>query len=384
MVGKNRYPLYTLLAAVGLLLLIACANVANLLLAKASTREKELALRLTLGASRSRIVRQLIIESALLALTGAAVGCLFALAELKGLIALLPQFTFPDEAIISENTAVLLATLATAMLTAVIFGLAPALAASRRDLNEPLKSTSRGSTGRSRMRFMLVVSEVALSFFLLTGAGLLMRSFFLERAVALGIQTDQVLLSRLNLPLKRYKGTESQAHFVRELLSRVESVPGVVSAAAAVDSPPRGGMSTDFDVAGITHSERWTGDMVPCTWQLFKTLRIRLLAGRLLTPIDENEKRNVVVVNQAMASRYFGHQNPIGHQVEVSVLKDAAEPVNAWFEVVGVVSDVKNRGVRGRWFRKLIFHTQSRAFMDRTILVSLSVPPLTPPRYRWH
>jgi putative ABC transport system permease protein len=105
-------------------------------------------------------------------------------------------------------------------------------------------------------------------------------------------------------------------------------------------------MGTDFDVAGVTHSERWTGDMVPCTWQLFKILRIRLLAGRLLTPADENEKRNVVVISQAMASKYFGHQNPIRHQVEVSVLKDAAEPMNPWFEVVGVVSDVKNRGVQ--------------------------------------
>ena len=345
-VGRNRYPLYTLLAAVGLLLLIACANVANLLLAKAGACEKELALRLTLGASRSRIIRQLIVESALLALAGAAVGRLFALAELRGLITLLPQFTFPDEAVIRENTPVLLATLAIAMLTAVIFGLAPALAASRRDLNEPLKASTRGSTGHSRMRYMLVVSEVALSFFLLTGAGLLMRSFFLERGVALGIQTDHVLLSRLNLPLKRYKGTESQARFVRELLSRVEGMPGVVSAAAALDSPPRGGMGTDFDVAGVTHSERWTGDMVPCTWQLFKTLRIQLLAGRLLTPIDESQKRHVVAINQAMASRYFGHQNPIGRQVEVSVLKESAGPVNPWFEIVGVVTDVKNRGLQ--------------------------------------
>jgi len=345
-VGRNKYPLYTLLAAVGLLLLIACANVANLLLAKAGAREKELALRLALGASRSRIVRQLIVESALLALTGAGVGCLLALAELKGLIALLPQFTFPDEAVITENTPVLLATVATAMLTAVIFGLAPALAATRRDLNEPLKASGRGSTGHSRMRFVLVVSEVALSFFLLTGAGLLMRSFFLQQAVALGIQTDHVLLSGLNLPVKRYQGTESQARFVRELLARVENMPGVLSVAAALDTPPHGGTTTDFDVAGITHSERWTGDMVPCTWQLFKTLRVQLLAGRLLTPVDESGKRHVVVINQAMASRYFGRQNPIGRQLELSALKDAAEPTNPWFEVVGVVSDVKNRGIQ--------------------------------------
>ena len=347
LVGKNRRTLYTLLAAVGLLLLIACANVANLLLAKASDREKELALRLTLGATRSRIVRQLIVESGLLALTGAAVGCLFALAELKGLGAILPQLTFPDEAVMSENTPVLLATVATALLTALIFGLAPALAVVRRDLNEPLKASGRGSTKRSRLRSLLVISEVALSFLLLTGAGLLLRSFFLQRAVALGIQTDHVLLVGLNLPLNRYKGTDAQARFVRELLSRVERVPGAVSAAAALYSPPRGGMNTEFDVAGVTHSERWTGDLVPCTWQLFETLRIRLLAGRLLTPDDESGKRQVVVINQAMASRYFGRQNPIGRQVEVSALKDVAGSMNPWFEVVGVVSNLKNQGLQG-------------------------------------
>jgi putative ABC transport system permease protein len=300
--GRIRNTLFTLLAAVGLLLLIACASVANLLLAKATAREKELALRFTLGASRFRIVRQLIVESVLLALAGAAVGCLFAWAGLKGLIALLPQFTFPDEAVINENTPVLLATMGTAILTAVIFGLAPALVASRRDLNGPLKTGSRGNTGfrRGRLRSTLIVSEVALSLLLLTGAGLLMRSFFLQRAVDLGIRTDHVLLTGLDPPAKRYKSVDSQARFLRELIPSVERIPGVVSVAGALAFPPRGGASTDFDVAGVTHSERWIGDMVPCSWQLFQTLQLRLLAGRLLSPADENEKRKVVVINQSM------------------------------------------------------------------------------------
>jgi putative ABC transport system permease protein len=197
------------------------------------------------------------------------------------------------------------------------------------------------------MRSMLVVGEVALSFILLTAAGLLMRSFFLQRAVALGIPTDHLALTGLNLPPKRYKDTESQARFIRELLLRVEALPGVASAAAAVDVPPHGGIGTDFDAAGVTHSERWTGDIVPCTWKLFNTLRIRLLAGRLLTPADEDQKRNVAVINQAMSTRYFGHQDPIGREIQVSALKSGTEPaVNPWFEVVGVVSDVKNRDIR--------------------------------------
>ena len=153
-VGKFRNTLYTLLAAVGLLLLIACANVANLLLAKATARDKEFAVRATLGAGRWRMVRQLMVESVLVALAGAAAGCLFAWVELKGLIALLPQFTFPDEADIRMNTPVLLATLAAALLTSLLFGLAPALGAARRDLNEALKTTGRGNSGfrRGRLR----------------------------------------------------------------------------------------------------------------------------------------------------------------------------------------------------------------------------------------
>jgi putative ABC transport system permease protein len=347
--GRIRNTLFTLLAAVGLLLLIACANVANLLLAKSAAREKELALRLTLGAGRFRIVRQLIVESLLLALAGAAVGCFFALAGLKGLIALLPQFTFPDEAVIGENIPVLLATVAITVLTAVLFGLAPSLAASRRDLNEPLKTGGRGNTGfrRGRLRNVLIVAEVALSLLLLTASGLLMRSFFLQRAADLGIRTDHVLLTELNLPATRYKTTDSQTRFLRELIPRVERLPGVISVAAALDFPPFGGVDTDFDVAGITHSQRWLGGMVPASWQLFQTLRLRLVQGRLLTPADENGKRKVVVINQTLAARYFGRRNPIGSQLQLAALKTAPEPVaNPWFEIVGVVSDVKNRGIR--------------------------------------
>ena len=168
-VGRFRTTLYTLLAAVGLLLLIACANVANLLLAKATSRDKEFAVRATLGAGRWRLIRQLMVESVLVALAGATAGCAFAWLELKGLIALLPAFTFPDEADISMNTPVLLATLGAALLTALLFGLAPALGAARRDLNEALKTTGRGNSGfrKGRLRNALIVSEVALSLVLL-------------------------------------------------------------------------------------------------------------------------------------------------------------------------------------------------------------------------
>jgi putative ABC transport system permease protein len=348
-VGKFRTALLTLLAAVSLLLLIACANVANLLLARATVRQKELALRMTLGASRWRIVRQLMTESVLLSLAGAAAGCLFASAALKGLVALIPLYTFPDESVISINREVLLATIAVAIATAFVFGLAPALAATRGDLNEPLRAAARGNTGfrRGRIRHALVAGEVALSMLLLTGSGLLMRTFFLERQIDLGIRTTHLLTTSLSLPPARYRTTDSQARFLRELLPRLEALPGVISAAASLDYPPNSGSGTEFEVPGAAHFERWKGSFVPCSRQYFQTIGLRLLAGRLPTADDENGKRQVAVINQSMARKYFGRHDPLGQPLLISALKNAPEPIaNPRFEVIGVVSDMKNQGIR--------------------------------------
>jgi predicted permease len=348
-VGDFEKTLYLLLGAVGLLLLIACANVSSLLLAKATGREKELAIRISLGSGRLRVIRQLLVESVLLALSGAGVGCLFAWAGLQGLVALLPMWTFPDEAVIRENTPVLLATIGVAMFTGVLFGLAPAVIASKRDVNEILKAGSRGNSGfrRGHLRNLLIVSEVALSLLLLTASGMLMRSFVLQRQVDLGIRSDHVLVTRINLPSGPYKNTDSQVRFLRELLRQIETRPGVASAGIMTELPPYSGLNTDFDIAGATHAERWTGHMAACSWRLFPALGARLLAGRLLTERDENSKRHVVVINHTMAAKYFGRGNPIGRQLQLTALKTAAEPIaNPGFEIIGVVSDIKNEGTR--------------------------------------
>jgi putative ABC transport system permease protein len=348
-VGRFQTALLTLLAAVGLLLLIACANVANLLLARATIRQKELALRMTLGAGRWRIVRQLMTESILLSLAGAAAGCFFASAALKGLIALIPLYTFPDESVISINRDVLLVTVGVAILTAFVFGLAPALTSARGDLNEPLRSGARGNTGfrRGRIRYALVAGEVTLSMLLLTGSGLLMRTFFLERQTDLGIRTSHVLTTALTLPPARYQTTDSQARFLRELLPRLEALPGVISAGAAVGYPPAGGNGTEFEVPGAAHFERWKGSFVPCSRQYFQTIGLRLVAGRLPTADDENGKRKVAVINQTMARKYFGRQDPVGQPLMISALKNAPEPIaDPRFQVIGVVSDMKNQGIR--------------------------------------
>jgi putative ABC transport system permease protein len=348
-VGKFRTTLYTLLAAVGLLLLIACGNVANLLLAKATAREKEFAIRTTLGASRWRVIRQLMVESVMLALGGAAVGCFFAWAGLKGIVAMIPKFTFPDEAVIRLNTPVLLATLAAAILTALIFGLAPALGVSRRDVNEPLKATGRGNSGfrRGRLRNALIVSEVALSVILLAGAGLLMRSFFAERGVDVGFRTENLLTTQIRLPEKQYKTAEVQTRFLRDLLPRLKNIPGVVSASGALAFPPFGGFDTDFKVAGKTHSDKWKGQMVLCSPEFFDTLRIRILEGRLLTQDDVTGHRKVVAINQTLASKYFPGEDPIGKRLQLAALQTAPAPVaDPWFQIVGVIADIKNHGLR--------------------------------------
>ncbi|MGH9585161.1 MAG: ABC transporter permease, partial [Bryobacteraceae bacterium] len=251
-VGKFRDTLFTLLAAVGLLLLIACVNVANLLLAKATAREKEFAIRCSLGSGRWRVVRQLLVESVLLGLAGAVAGCVFAWGGLKLLVAALPPFTFPDEAVISLNVRILVATGIVALLTAVLFGLAPALSSFSQNLSESLKAGGRGNSGfrRGHLRNALIVTEVALAVMLLSGAGLMMRSFLIERGAQLGIAAPEKLVISIIALGKNYKTVDQQSRFLRELVSRAHNLPGVRSATGALDFPPFGGINTDFDIAG--------------------------------------------------------------------------------------------------------------------------------------
>lgn len=348
-ISSYESTLYLLLGAVGLLLLIACANLSNLLLAKATRREKELAIRMALGSGRARIIRQLLVESVILALAGAALGCVLASLGLRGLLALLPIWTFPDEAVIGLNVPALLATVAVAVLTGIVFGLAPALTATRRDLNGSLNSGARGNSGfrRGRLRDLLVVSEVAVSLVLLTTSGLLMRSFVKQRLADVGFRSDHLLTSRISLPTQQYKSSDAQTRFFKELLQQIESDGRVVSAAVSTELPPYNMLRTEFDVAGTVHNEHWDGYLAGCSWQWFSTLGARLIEGRLLTEADESGKRRVVVINRSMADKYFGSRSPIGRHLLLAALKNAPEPIpDPWFEIVGVVSDFANEGTR--------------------------------------
>ncbi len=379
-VGRFRTTLFIVLAAVGLLLLIGCGNVANLLLARATGREKEFAVRAALGASRFRIMRQLLVESLLLALAGAAVGAFLAWAGLRALIAVVPPEIIPAEAVVRLNTIVLLFTLAVAVATAVVFGLVPALFVARRDINEPLRDSGKGTTGgfrRGRLRDAVVVLEVALSLTLLVGAGLLMRSFVALREVKLGFDSDHVLVARLPLPQERYQTAEEVAGFYRPLLARLRALPGVVDATETSTLPPFGGIRTDVDVAGRTHAEKWTALFQLCSESYASVLRIPLVQGRVFTEAEVADARKVAVVNQAFANKYVDPQSPVGQRVHIAQLLEFGDKVeDPWFEVVGVAADARNQGLQDPLLPEVWVPYTVTGSGERGILVRTAQDPL--------
>src|SRR5574340_210407 len=351
LVGSFRATLYTLAAAVGLLLLIACANVANMLLARATAREKEMAIRSAMGAGRWVLVRQLLVESLLLALAGAAAGCFLAWAGLKALVMAIPEGIIPREADIRLNLPVLLFTLCVAVVTALLFGLAPALEAARRNLVEPLKDSGRGVSGgfrRGRLRNTLVVVEVALSLVLVVGAGLLMRTFVTLQHVDLGFNPKNILVARLPFPRGQYKTAAAKQQFFQPLLARLHALPGVVAATETTTLPPYGGIQSEIDIPGKTHSERWESIFQLCSEGYFPTLGLRLQRGRLLSDVEVNGARKAAVINQTLVNRYFGREDPIGQRIKIKMLETFPDgPVkDPVFEIVGVVVDAKNQGIK--------------------------------------
>jgi putative ABC transport system permease protein len=349
-VGQFRTTLYIVLAAVGLLLLIGCGNVANLLLARATTREKEFAIRSALGANRWRLIRQLLVESVILAAGGAGVGTLLAWGGLKSLVALMPQNIIPAEAVIQLNTPVLLFTLAVAMLTALIFGLVPALKAAQKDINDPLRDSGKGISGgfrHGKLRNAVVVLEVGLSLVLLVAAGLLMRSFVALRDVKLGLQPDHVLVARLPLPVERYKTADQVTGFYRPLLQRLKALPGVVEATETSTLPPYGGIPSDIEIPGKTHAEKWNALFQLCSEGYFGVVKIQFLDGRSFTESEVNGARKLAVVNQTFAKKFLGNENPLGRQVRIARLTEFEDAVKEpMFEIIGLVADAKNQGLQ--------------------------------------
>jgi putative ABC transport system permease protein len=347
-IGEMRKPLLMLLGAVGFVLLIACANVANLLLARAAARQKEIAIRLAIGASRGRIVRQLLIESTALALLGGAAGLLLAMWGVDALVALGPKSLLPAGGA-RLNLIVLGFTMLVSLLTGVIFGLAPAMEASRTNLNDALKEGGKAaaSGGRAhRLRNLFVIVEVALALVLLIGSGLLIKSFARLQAVNPGFNPQNLLTARVSLPYAKYHEEGQSNRFFREALDRIRQIPGVRNVSAVNFLPFTGlGAATKFSVVGRPApppGQEPVIDARVCDAGYFQTMGIPLIKGRTFNEREQTVAAHVVVVNETLARDIFPGEDPIGQRIVINMMSDPKPS-----EIIGVVGDVKHASLDG-------------------------------------
>jgi predicted permease len=342
-VGQLRPTLLVLLGAVAFVLLIACANVANLLLAKAAGRQREMAIRASLGASRARIFGQMITESLVLSLAGGLAGLLIAYAALRGLVALAPA-NLPRLDQVALDWRALLFTLAVSILTGVLFGFAPAWHAGRTDVHALLKEGSRGVTNRGGLRNGLVVAQVTAALILLAGAGLLIRSFYEIEHVYPGFNPDHVMTMRLAPARFKYGGNAAlQVQFAHGILRDVSALPGVKTAGIATDVPLLGNPMFIMRFEGfppVAPSQAPVANYFAITPGYFETMGMRLTHGRGISDRDVAETQLVAVVNQTLVDRYFPGQNPVGKRLEIGF----SDPPR-WREIVGIVANVRSAGL---------------------------------------
>lgn len=343
MVGNIQRLLLVLLGTVVFVLLIACANVANLLLARASSRQKEMAIRGALGAGRWRIIRQLLTESMLLSLLGGLLGSLLAIWGTPLLVSLIPD-KVPRIHEISVDLRVLGFALMISIITGIIFGLTPALQASRIDLNQSLKESARGTTGglrQNRLRAFLIVSEVSLAVILMIGASLLIKSFVRLLDVKPGFDPSHALTMEVSLPTlppSKYANDEAQQTFFRQVLDRLNHSPGVAAAGAVLSLPLTGAEeSTDLFIEGRANppaNQRPEADYTIVSPEYFRALAIPLLKGRQFSDYDNQNAPDVIIVNDALAHRCWPNEEPLGQRIRIGFEKSARE-------IVGVVGSVK-------------------------------------------
>ena len=351
-VGDYKLALLALLGAVLSVLLIASANVANMLLARAAGRQKEISIRSALGAGRFRVIRQLLAESLLLAGLGGAAGLLLAVWGVYLLVAFGPA-ELPRAGGVAVDMRALGFTFGVSLLTGIIFGLAPALQASRPDLNETLKEGMRGATGSAghrRMRSLLVVSEIALSLVLLVGAGLLMRSFLKLQAVAPGFNPNNMLTMRVSLEGPNYENDESRIAFYDQLLDNIKALPGVQSVGARYHIPlvPADNYANlAFAIEGRLSepANRPTAFYNTVSPDLFRTMEIPVSKGRPFNEHDDQKAQRVIIINETLARRYFPGEDPIGKRM---TLEDENPKEEDWATIVGVVKDTKPLALDGK------------------------------------
>jgi len=348
-IGPFKKMIPPLVGAVVMLLLISSSNVANMLLARAAVREKEVAVRLSLGATRHRLVQQFTVESLVLATAACVAGCFLAWIGIRKLIPLVPYDTFPPEAVFEVNSTVLLFAVGTSLITTLICGVVPTIRAGKGNIAPRLAGvgarTGLGSR-TSKLRGSLVISEVALSILLLIGAGLMLRTFVALVDVKLGFDPGHILVGQLILPSGSYENAQQTNSFYGRIIDRIDAVPGVAASTISLSAPPRSLAFSRVTIPGSSHAEPWTASLDLCGEGYFRTLGLSLLYGRLLSKSDIGSARQVAVINHLFAERYLTGQNPIGRKIKFDSLQTIPGMKDADFEVVGVVSDVTNGGVR--------------------------------------
>ena len=378
--GDMRTSLRLLLGAVAFLLLIACANVANLQLARGTARAREMAVRMSMGAGRARLVRQLLTENVLLAVLGGVAGVLFAFGATRAIVALMPEFYVPNESRVTINAPVLLFSLAVSLLTGIIFGLVPALQTSRPDLTDALKasrSTAAGTDGH-RGRNVLVVIEVALSVVLLVSAGLTVRTFLALQNVDPGIQPERVLVVGVPLPPAKYTTLEARNRFAETLLERVPALPGVEAATFGL---PFGGPQSPFNIAGqLADESRRIGINLAGADHL-KVFSIPLRRGRMFDAAEVRRGDRVALINESALRLWPDGADPIGTRVRLGVLErppartlaDTARPPEV--TIVGVIADTRNAGIRSDPAPTLLMPYSLIAQTQRTLAVRSAADP---------
>ncbi len=373
-VGNVRPLLLTLLGAVGLVLLIACANIAGLLLAQHAARNKEVAIRAALGAGRGQLVRQFFLESLLLGLVGTAAGVLLARLGIDQLLKFIPP-QLPRFAQTQLDWRVLGFTILISLLTCLLFGLIPAWQASKPDLQQTLEQGRRTAGvggGRQRLRQLLVVFQISLAVMLVIGAGLLIKSFRQIRQVDPGFKSDNVLTLTLTLPLSKYRETHQINSFYNQLVEGIVVLPGVTSAAIAYDHPLQANWIDSFEIEGrpAESGESFSANFHPVSWDYFKTVGTPVISGRQFTAQDDPDHPGVAIVNEAFVRRYFSDQRALGQRIK------PGPPGRIWqrkkltsFEIVGIARDVKSAGLTTTAEPAYYLPASQAPLNDMTILV---------------
>ena len=381
--SRIRKQLWILFSAVSVLLLIACTNVSNLMLARGAARNREMVVRASLGAGRVRIARQLLTESLLIGLTAALVGALLAFGVLHAVVAMIPAGTIPDEARISLNVPVLLFTLAISLLTALLFGLAPAIQSGRTDLAGALRSSGRGLAGsrhEGRLRHILVGAEVALAIILLVGASLVIRTLLKLQDIKLGYEPSKVLSVQIPLTEGRYPSAEARNRFLSTLITRVQSLPGVEQIGMNTFVHPFANWGMSIEATGSTVHDETPVILSQTNSGYQSILHIPLRRGRFFDDQDTDLRRHVAVVNERLAQIYYQSDDVLGRVIRLPQLK--GEPIKLAddaFTIIGVTGDIKNVGLKSQNDPEVyVPYTVTgylETFIHPLLLITAHIPP---------